>query len=60
MLLDSNVVVHFEVTDTGGGIAKSEQTKVFLPYVRGGTTPTFVTWIFLTNFASFTVLNEAA
>jgi len=36
---DSDVVrVLFAVTDTGDGISKSEQSKLWLPYVRGGTT----------------------
>jgi signal transduction histidine kinase len=40
---DSSVVqVQFTVTDTGKGISKSEQSKLFLPYVRGGRKlPTF-------------------
>jgi signal transduction histidine kinase len=37
-----NVVrVKFEVQDTGAGIAKCERSKLWQPYVRGGTTPNF-------------------
>jgi signal transduction histidine kinase len=32
--------VLFEVKDTGPGIAKSEQSQLWLPYVRGGTAHT--------------------
>jgi hypothetical protein len=39
--LNSRIVLHFAVTDTGCGISKNEQTKLFLPYTRGGTAPTF-------------------
>jgi signal transduction histidine kinase len=35
------VRVKFVVKDTGAGIAKSEQLKLWQPYVRGGTTPNF-------------------
>jgi signal transduction histidine kinase len=38
--VDSSVMVLFEVRDTGPGIAKSEQSQLWLPYVRGGTAPT--------------------
>jgi signal transduction histidine kinase len=36
------VRVKFEVQDTGAGIAKSKQSRLWQPYVRGGTTPNFV------------------
>jgi signal transduction histidine kinase len=33
------MLVLFSVTDTGSGISKSERSKMWLPYVRGGMAP---------------------
>jgi nitrogen-specific signal transduction histidine kinase len=53
----ADVQVLFEVTDTGAGISKSEQSKLWLPYVRGGTA---IILLYLTallfSFSAFALL----
>jgi signal transduction histidine kinase len=53
---DSDAVrVKFQVQDTGAGISKSEQSKLWQPYVRGGTapTPSFLWTVFPSLFSPF-------
>jgi signal transduction histidine kinase len=57
------MLVLFSVTDTGSGISKSEQNKMWLPYVRGGMAPSSLAinsfFISLFLFSLFQIVTQS-